>query len=240
MRKRQNGGRLSRRAFLYLTGGGGALLTAGGLSGCGSGGRDPRTEDALATLEIAWPARTRHLPNYAESITVLIRQNSMVPLTRNRTRDDAYTESLPLLRSNKSGQFMIEAKAHAGPDGTGEIVAEATTYLTIFSGRTETLSLATILTSHIARIRTPGFPAVLTQGETVSLAIEARDRGDRLILLPPGVLTWSLAPESSAATLTPEGQLTPTAPGRLRALVQESGRGPLYAMEASGVSDRGT
>jgi hypothetical protein len=227
---RSEPGTLSRRAFLYLAGGG-ALLVTGGITGCGGGSKGGDTTNRSVEIVVEWPARSRYLPYYAQSITAqifVVGTIQTVPpvasLTRNRTRDSVYTETLTFAEVIPDATYDFVAKAWSGADGTGEVVATAGALIQTFPQRRTPLYLAQMLSSEIKALNLPNLPVVMRQGETIALTVEPRGSDNRLLMLPPGAVTWSLASgDFAAADITPDGVLTVHAPGRVRVQIREAG-----------------
>ena len=99
-----------------------------------------------------WPARTRALPEDTQSITAELfrafsteRDTPIASLTRNRTRDDAYTETLTYSAIIPDNTYDFVARAWSGEDGTGDVLATADFLIQTFPGRRGPLNLNEML-----------------------------------------------------------------------------------------------
>ncbi len=159
------------------------------LLGCGSRTAPPPAGRAQVTVH--WPARTRVVPNAAESLVVAVHGagDAAWRFVLNRPADG--TPSLLTIDALPVGTLTVTAAAFPAADGQGVAQATGTAPLTITP---DTLThLALTLTSTITRLEVAPTPVTLAAPSSVTLQVSPRDAAGALVLVTPGSLHWESA-----------------------------------------------
>lgn len=195
-------------------------------------------EDRYGTLlvEIDWPAETRVIPSYARSARVVVQGpgsgfgNEYGDRFQviSRSESGAYTDTVrfdQLIRRYEEDlpyiDHFVEVIFYSGSGGTGSVIASAQ-----YSFRfrdfnwTHTFKVAPYVQSEIVNLRFDGPFTVSLSGGPRTLLANGVDRFGRTIALPQRALIWEVL-AGDAATVTPEGVLTPTGTGSVQLRANE-------------------
>jgi hypothetical protein len=212
--------KITRKGFLGALGSTGIVVT---LTGCGIGRRGAGNGFPLR-MQIAWPAPSRYLPTYAASVLVTVRDTaSNAELTRvsvNRPSGASSTQDVNFSRLFVSGQYSIVAEAHIGSNGTGAIVATATTPVTITNA---SVGVDMTLATTLDRLEITGQPLSVTAGANKNLTGQAVTSSGAIILLPSGALTWEMVSGNAFGNIDSTGLFTATSAGTARVRLKEPG-----------------
>ena len=205
----------------------GALLVWA-MVGCGgSGGGSTAATPAKVALTIAWPEKkvSRYLPVYASSLvfTLTFQDGEETPRTLTVNRPD----TLPLVQTVEftgpltSGNYILSGVAMTGPDGTGQVVANATA--NVFVPPTGVTSVPLTLGSTLYSIDLLDMPLALQVGHEQQLRVRILDKNQNELFIPVSALTWSIVIGKSSASVDDNGLLTASAEGASRVRVSELG-----------------
>jgi len=201
------------------------LIVAVIVAGCGGGGVNGPTSGS-ATFTVDWPTRSRVLPKNAECVEIVLSgvQGLPAPVVLNRT-EQAGTQpitfpNLPL------GTLTYSITAYPLADKGGIPVGEATGIISITGNSPALVTVSAVMRSTISSIAvaTATGASSVNTGETLSLVATASDSQGRVVLTPPGNLTWRSEDESKAKLITDEVVLG-TGAGNVNLIASESDSG---------------
>lgn len=191
------------------------------LVGCGGGGTssgssgDSADGYGLLTIEVDWPAKnTRFVPTYAESLKATLNlQSGALAIVLNRTSDEAYTGSAAFAEQIPVGQHTLIVEAYTEQNAQGSKVASANIGVQILINETTTENVTADLNTTIHHLEIDGQPIIVDVGEQKQLTGHAEDSAGKTILLPDGVLKWSLVSGSEYGEISVDGLFTGIAAG---------------------------
>lgn len=190
------------------------------LAGCGGGGTSSGSSGdsagfGMLTIEVDWPAKNmRFVPTYAESLKATLNLKSGAEvLVINRTSDDAYTGSAAFAEQIPAGQHTLIVEAFTEQNAQGSKVASANIGVQILVNETTTENVTADLNTTIHHLEIDGQPLIVDVGEQKQLTGHAEDSAGKTILLPDGVLKWSLVSGGQYGDITVDGLFTGIAAG---------------------------
>lgn len=205
-----------------------SLLGALVLAGCGGGGGPTPSSNTVETpfrFTVDWAARSRQIgaPSSALSMVVTLVRSGIgggnLVVRQNRREDPAaYREEIVSPESVTNGTYPVDVRFFAQPDGQGAVVASATSDVTIERDGSGIGTLT--VDQQIATVKTAARNVGV--GDTVDLTFDARDGQNHIVSVTPGSGTWTLL-GGTAATLTPDGELTAVSKGEVVVQVSVDG-----------------
>lgn len=195
---------------------GAAILTFG--CGGSKSGLSSSTGVGRLKLSIEWPARTRLVPNAANSIVVTVSIGSqqfnqtVIPRPGN-----GQTESSETIDSIPVGSVVVVAEAHPNVDGSGVAQAIGSAGATISPTALNTINVT--LSSTVTNLGiTPSSIGVGAESQ-VPVSLEATDSQGRMVLLAVGSAAESIQWASNSESVVkvtgtgPSATVTGVAPG---------------------------
>lgn len=198
--------------------------------GCGGAGHHLLNTGNIHVL-IDWPDTTRVLPTYAKSVTCTLDSWSGPNISEisNRAGTSSHRTSVHFRNVTRQGNgdpnYIVELRAFSDTDGRGVEVARADVPVRFRSGddgaqlNFDVLASAALRTS-ISRFEVTG-PHTVSGTAPVQMIGRALDTENRTLLLPEGVLRWTITEGQTLASITASGMLTPIGTGRIRVTLQE-------------------
>jgi outer membrane protein assembly factor BamB len=210
----------SRRDLLKLSL---SIGVTGILYGCG-GGNSRETPTSASAQGSAQFKITRYLPSYANSIVaeLTLPSDPNVRHTLLSNRPDTLPASQTMTFNNLPAgtTYHLQCRAYVEREGRGEVVAMASTEVSIQAGQTTRASL--VLGSTIQTIEIQGQPLRSVAGACLTLTGRVLDASNNILLLPPNALTWSIVSGATLGSITPTGELRTTSVGTIRVRLAES------------------
>jgi hypothetical protein len=208
------------------------------LAGCG-GGSNPQLAttggQGRATLTVAWPARTRLIPDASNSITVIVHQGTTAVANQTLARPAAGGTSTASFTSLPTGTLSVTANAYPNADGTGVAQASATIPLVIVSNQTTSFSIT--MNSTIDHLDLTAPTASVNAGATLQVTATAKDASGAVVLTTPSRLTWASS-ATGVATVDATGLVTGVTAGSTDISVTdtESGKAAKTTVTVNAVS----
>lgn len=177
------------------------------LFGCGGGGGGGGTQHSgSAVITVNWPSRSRLIPVAANSIRVFFKQGQQTLADRLIPRPSAGGQSVTTVDGIAAGAVIVDATAYPTVDGSGVAQAHGQTQATIVAGGS--VSIGLVMDSTINQIVIAGPSSVtLTQGESSTLSMTAKDASGAVVLTNPKTIVWSSA-RASYVTVNSSGTIT--------------------------------
>jgi TolB protein len=204
------------------------VLLAIAALGCGGGSTGgPPPAAGNVQVQIDWPSRGRYVPSYANSIVARITtpNNRQYSLTINRSGSDAYQGVAMFAQSIAIGTSSLTVDAYTNANGSGSKVATATVAVEVTDGEVTNVNISADLTSTIDHIVIQGQPLSVQAGNQLQLNAVARNAQNQTILLPAGVLVWSVVAGQAHGSVTTSGLFTGLSGGTSTVQVAETGAG---------------
>ncbi|MCW3099894.1 MAG: putative Ig proteinputative calcium-binding proteinFG-GAP repeat protein [Chthonomonadaceae bacterium] len=178
------------------------------LAGCG-GGSNPQLAttggQGRATLTVAWPTRTRLIPDASNSIVVIVHQGTTAVANQTLARPAAGGTSTASFPSLPTGTLSVTATAYPNADGTGVAQATATIPLVILANQTTSFSIT--MGSTIDHVDLSATTATVKVGATLAITATAKDASGAVVLTTPARLSW-LSSATGVATVDANGVVT--------------------------------
>lgn len=185
--------------------------------GCGGGGKSSSSSSSgpivsnFPVVNVDWPARVKNVtaPSAASTVTITIEKagsnGSDATVVGSRNRDDAYTQgfTLPLIQS---GEHTMVVRFYPSTDvASSAVVASATLVVRVNTDgtieRTNGNPLGTVTTSTALTsvgVQTDQVVPILQDKQLYAYGM----KGDSLVALPSGSVTWTLVPTTGNARMT--------------------------------------
>lgn len=178
-------------------------------AGCGGGNTGSHLSagsgQGRATLTMTWPARTRLIPEAANSIGVVIHQGTIEVTHQTLARPAAGGTVTVNFTALPVGVLSVTATAYPNSDGTGVAQASATAPLIIAAGQNTAFSLT--MNSTIDHVDLSAARNSVGVGSTLPITATAKDTSGSIVLVSPTKWTWqSSAP--GIATVDATGIVT--------------------------------
>lgn len=177
-----------KRVLIALTASAVAALITASLSGCGSGADAPRDAASHGAVAVAvrFPAAagdvaTQGLPQATNSVRFHVRdgagQEVVTPLLVTRPAGEATVRAA--IHDIPPGQVVLRAEAFATANGTGDVIAEAQTVVTVRAGETAQVGM---VAGRLPVEREIAGPALLEREAEHSFIATARDADGETVL----------------------------------------------------------
>lgn len=199
------------------------------------------------SLTIQWPQRgtSRYIPPYANSLAFTLYatndQGPNVNMIVNRPDSTNLVQTVTFNGPLAPGAYSLTGLAFTKLNGDGDVVAKATSTLTVqpTGNTTVPLSLATTLYS----LQIQGVPLNLPLGHQQNLSVLVLDKNKVQVFLPTGALSWSMVFGGNFVSVDANGTVKANALGSARVRVSEIGAGlysdgDITAVPASGVATK--
>lgn len=203
-------------AILIGCGGGGnsGSNTVSG-SGSASGGATGSTSGASGSsmvFSIEWPASTRGIPSYANSVVLTVQNGSAIPVSQtiNRGSKIAYTQKVTF-PGLAAGNYFVTGQAYLDNDAQGPIVADFSATLVVAPNAEVDAPVS--FASTVASVVIDGAPIFMETGITTQLTGHAVDINENILLLPVGSLQWTITKGAGLVEVTTAGFLSAIEPG---------------------------
>lgn len=184
-----------------------ALLTVlAALAGCGG---TTSSAEGRAVMTVVWPARTRLIPAAANSITAVLKRDTVVVASQTVARPVSGDSTTTTFEHMKVGALTLEVTAYPNADGTGTAQARGSSPVTVTAGQTSTVTMTMASTVHHLEM-SPAAPSV-AMGATLQLGVTAKDSAGAVVLLWPAKLQWTTGPGGYAG-VNVNGLVTPVKP----------------------------
>ncbi len=217
-------------------------------TGCGGGGNNPLTQSAAAskqgsvTMRIKWPRPdgTRKIPLAAKSITISIvgpggTQRKTVQRPDNGSPSTVTFTDLPI-----RGSYTLTGSAFASTDGTGVVLAKASTTV-IFTVAQPNQTVVLDLATTIVRLAVTPDPVRLSTTGSRTLSATGYDALTGGNMVPVSNVTYSVADETIAVVSTDPVTGVSTIQGKVKGLTTltatdtESGVSTTVTVEVGGI-----
>ncbi len=173
-----------------------------------------------ATIDVQWPARSRALDaglTSAQSATIFLPASDghgnhiSFNIDRDAAQTAAHTETYQVPTMVDPARLTtLRATFYAQPGSTGDEVGVANADVTVSGGH---LNLASVtLTGDIKVVTLVPVGDLAAGGQTTQLSFSAKTDAGAIVAVTPGSATWTVA-NGTAATITPDGVLTPVTAG---------------------------
>lgn len=172
------------------------------LSSCAGKGVDAPLSGSKMTISVHWPARSRLIPEAANSIAVTVSSGGTAvssqiiprPTTDPATSTVTFNNLPPTL-------VTLTAKAFPSTDGSGVAQATGTTTVTLQSGVTAQASITMASTIDHVLVTSP--KGTLSPGDSLALTATAYDASGSIVLTASDKWAWNA--DVPHVTLTPNG-----------------------------------